>query len=107
MLGGRERLDVCETLLLRARADLDGGHEREAALQLRIGLEALLVELRAGLDDEGHERDMALLRERREVAQAIAAAAAAGELTLAQGHDLRELLETSERVLRRRRVLRG
>lgn len=107
VLGGRERLDVCETLLLRARADLDGGREREAALQLRGGLEALLNELRAELDDEGHGRDMELLRERREAAEAIGTAAAGGELTSAQGHDLRELLETCERVLRRRRVLRG
>ena len=49
MLGGRERVDVCETLLLRARADLDAGREREAALQLRVGLEALLAELKGGL----------------------------------------------------------
>ena len=41
-----ERIDACETLLLRARADLDAGRRREAALQLRVGLEALLVELR-------------------------------------------------------------
>ncbi len=45
LLGGREQLDACETLLLRARADLDAGRNREAALQLRVGLEALLVEL--------------------------------------------------------------
>ncbi|HUC07673.1 MAG TPA: hypothetical protein VMR96_06250, partial [Solirubrobacterales bacterium] len=38
VLGGREQLDACETLLLRARADLDGKREREAALQLRVGL---------------------------------------------------------------------
>ena len=45
VLGGREPIDVCETLLLRARADLDQGRPREAALQLRLGLEALLAEL--------------------------------------------------------------
>ena len=46
--GGARRaraVDACETLLLRARADLDAGRRREAALQLRVGLEALLVEL--------------------------------------------------------------
>ncbi|HUC00135.1 MAG TPA: hypothetical protein VMS11_09950 [Solirubrobacterales bacterium] len=107
VLGGNERLDVCETLLLRARADLDGDREREAALQLRGGLEALLSELRAGPDDEGHVRDMEALRERRGESELVAAAAVGGELTSAQGHELRELLEICERVLRRRRVLDG
>ncbi len=107
ILGGRERLGACETLLLRARADLDAGREREAALQLRPGLEALLTELRAGPDDPGHERDMAALAERRDEAAAGAAAAIAGELTSAQLQDVRELLELAERVLRRRRVLGG
>ncbi len=45
VLAGREPIDVCETLLLRARADLDQGRPREAALQLRAGLDALLAEL--------------------------------------------------------------
>jgi hypothetical protein len=107
VLGGRERIDVCETLLLRARADLDGGREREAALQLRGGLEALLVELRNGPDDPGHVEDMEELHERRGEAEEVAAAAVGGELTSAQGHELRELLEICERVLRRRRVLGG
>jgi hypothetical protein len=107
VLGGNERLDVCETLLLRARADLDAGREREAALQLRGGLEALLEELRGGADDEGHRRDMEELRERRVQAEVVAAAAVGSELTSAQSHELRELLEICERVLRRRRVLGG
>jgi hypothetical protein len=106
VLGGRERVDVCETLLLRARADLDAGRRREAALQLRVGLEALLVELRGDLDD-GHGEDMAALRERRSEVVAAAEAAVGGELTSAQAHAVRELLEICERVLRRRRVLRG
>lgn len=107
VLGGRERIDACETLLLRARADLDAGREREAALQLRVGLEALLVELRAGPADPGHAEDMARLQERRHEAGEAANAALGGELTAAQGHSVRELLEICERVLRRRRILRG
>lgn len=107
VLGGRERIDACETLLLRARADLDGGREREAALQLRGGLQALLVELRNGPEDPGHDADMEQLRERRGEAEAVAEAAAGGELASAQGRELRELLEICERVLRRRRVLGG
>ncbi|MFL5918871.1 MAG: hypothetical protein ACJ74X_09120 [Gaiellaceae bacterium] len=45
MLGGRDALLIGEELLLRARLDLDAGRPREAALQARIALEALLGEL--------------------------------------------------------------
>jgi hypothetical protein len=107
VLRGRDRLDACETLLLRARADLDAGREREAALQLRVGLEALLVELEAAVEDPGHAKDMAALRERTGEAQAAARAATGGELTAEQRARVEELLETCERILRRRRVLRG
>ncbi|MEZ5075840.1 MAG: hypothetical protein R2725_00180 [Solirubrobacterales bacterium] len=106
VLGGRERLDACETLLLRARADLDAGRTREAALQLRVGLEALLAELRGGLADPDHERDMATLTERRHEAGEAANAALAGELDPATAAAVEELLAICERVLRRRRVLR-
>jgi len=92
VLRGREQLGACETLLLRARADLDAGREREAALQLRVGLEALLSELDSAVEDPGHEKDMATLREHQ----------AAG-----QQPPLEETLGICERVLRRRRVLSG
>jgi hypothetical protein len=107
MLGGRETGDACETLLLRARADLDAGRGREAALQLRVGLEALLVELKGALADAKHEEDMGLLASRRQEAGAAANSALGAELTSAQAHEVGELLEICERVLRRRRVLRG
>ena len=107
ILGGREQLDACETLLLRARADLDAGRTREAALQLRVGLEALLVELKGALTDPGHEEDMSTLSERKGEAGAAANAALQGDLTAEQRTQIEELLQLSERVLRRRRVLRG
>lgn len=107
LLGGREQLDVCETLLLRARADLDANRDREAALQLRVGLEALLVELKGALADPGHEKDMGALNARKGEAGEAANAALQGELSEEQRQQVEELLETSERVLRRRRVLRG
>lgn len=107
VLRGRERLDACETLLLRARADLDAGREREAALQLRVGLEALLVELKDALTDAGHEKDMATLQERRAEVGNTANAALQGDLSEEQRRQVEELLGISERVLRRRRVLRG
>jgi hypothetical protein len=107
VLRGRERLDACETLLLRARADLDAGRDREAALQLRVGLEALLVELKGALTDPSHERDMGELQERKSKAGVIANAALEGEITPAQQTEVQELLDICERILRRRRVLRG
>ncbi len=107
VLGGRERIDACETLLLRTRADLDGGRLREAALQLRVGLEALLVELAGALVDPGHKKDMTVLEERHTEAAEAANAALQGDLDAAQEQSVRELTEICERVLRRRRVLRG
>jgi hypothetical protein len=107
ILGGREQPDACETLLLRARADLDAGRHREAALQLRIGLEALLVELDGALADPGHEEDMAQLQSRREEIGNAANAALRGDLSIGDEHNVSELLALCERVLRRRRVLRG
>jgi hypothetical protein len=107
VLRGREQLDTCETLLLRARADLDAGREREAALQLRVGLEALLVELKDAVADPAHGEDMATLQERRSQAGNAANAALQGDLSEEQRRQVEELLGTSERVLRRRRVLRG
>ncbi len=107
VLGGRESLDACETLLLRARADLDAGRNREAALQLRVGLEALLVELDDALADPGHEEDMATLQAHRKEAGDAANEALHGELNSTKLSSVRELLDVCERVLRRRRVLRG
>jgi hypothetical protein len=107
VLRGREQLDACETLLLRARADLNADRHREAALQLRVGLEVLLVELKDALADPDHEKDMATLSERRTEVGEAANAALQGDLTPEQRTQIEELLKLSERVLRRRRVLRG
>ncbi|MFL5894840.1 MAG: hypothetical protein ACJ76Z_06965 [Thermoleophilaceae bacterium] len=45
ILSGRDQLLACEELVLRARADLEAHRPREAALQARVALEALLAEL--------------------------------------------------------------
>ena len=107
VLGGRERLDACETLLLRARADLEAGRSREAALQLRVGLEALLAELRGAVADPGHEEDVDTLDGRRGEVGEAANAALRGDLEAEDARRVRELLEICERVVRRRRILRG
>jgi hypothetical protein len=105
VLGGREQLDACETLLLRARADLDAGRNREAALQLRVGLEALLVELRGALANSDHEEDMTTLKSRRDEIGDLANAALHGSLDATQLQVLQEIQALCERVLRRRRIL--
>jgi hypothetical protein len=107
VLGGRERVDACETLLLRARADLDAGRNREAALQLRIGLEAMLAELAGAVNDPDHDKDMTTLEARRGEVGDAANTALKGELSAEQERNVRELQAICERVLRRRRVLRG
>jgi hypothetical protein len=107
VLGGREHLDACETLILRGRADLDANRRPEAALQLRVGLEALLVELSGALSHPGHTEDMAMLESRRKEAGEAANAALRGDLTPEQERNVTELLELCERVLRRRRVLKS
>jgi hypothetical protein len=87
IVGGREDQLVCEELVLRARADLDAGRPREAALQARIALETVLSEL-----DEPVEADRAAVAEaanealdhepREELHTAVADAVAAMETAL-------------------------
>lgn len=105
VLGGRERFDACETLILRARNDLDAGRAREAALQLRVGFEALLVELKGALTDPGHEKDMGTLSAARHEVGELANHALRSDLDDAAVVRTEELIGVCERVLRRRRVL--
>jgi hypothetical protein len=107
VLGGREQVDVCETLLLRARADLDRGRWREATLQLRVGLEALLAEFKGAMADPDHLEDMGTLNRRRSEIGEAANAALDRELGGEQKRQVEEMLTICERVVRRRRILRG
>jgi hypothetical protein len=105
VLGGRHEVDVCETLVLRARLDLDNGRAREAALQIRVGLEALIAELGEGRAGAGQADDMAILDAARGGIGRAANTALNGELDEGQLLDVNEAIEVSERVLRRRRLL--
>jgi hypothetical protein len=102
VLGGRDVTLACETLLLRARADLDAGREREAALQLRVALEAALAELAAWRDrgDLG-ERLAGLADERAAVAEA-ANSALQGGLAPTQAEAVADVIERLEAALRAR-----
>jgi hypothetical protein len=104
-LSGRERIDACETLLLRTRVDYDNGRMTEAALQLRAAMDAMLVELPANPGPQQQD-DLGQLQAQPDAAQTLARAAlASGGLSEQQDTALGELLRLCERILRRRRLL--
>jgi hypothetical protein len=74
-------------------------------LQLRVGVEALLFELPAALDEADHTRDVEALEERRPAVEAAAERALRGDLAPEAERSVREALELAERILRRRRLL--
>lgn len=94
VLGGRDSLLVGEELLLRARLDLEAGRPREAALQARIALEALLGEL--------EERFAAPLRPLRERVAAAANAALDGDLPAEDATAVEQAVEQMSVATRRR-----
>ena len=96
VLGGREELAPSETLLLRARLDLDQGRPREAALQLRAGVAALL----ADPAEAAPGRELDELRGREAELGDAASAAARGELDPERAEWLAVTLELCERLLR-------
>jgi len=67
----------------------------------------MLVELDGTLVDPDHEKDMAELEGRRSEAGNAANTALRGDLPVDEERRVTELVEICERVLRRRRVLRG
>ena len=87
LLGAREEQLVAEELVLRARADLNAGRTREAALQARVALEAL-----EGLD------------EHRDGVGLAANAALAGNLSVDEISALTEAIKGMEAALRRHRL---
>jgi hypothetical protein len=104
VLGGREDLGISETLVLRARVDVDAGRAREAALQLGPAARAVLAEVDAGASEDQAD-DLAAIRERMPELERAAKHALAGPLDPAAEAAVVEVLERSERVLRRRRIL--
>lgn len=94
LLSGRDAMLACELLTLRARADVNAGREREAALQLRAALETALAELPAWAErGDLAERVQELTAELQTVQRTAATA-------LQRGLDPEEA-ETTRRVLAR------
>ena len=96
ILGGRDEVLACEELVLRARADIDAGRPREAALQARIALEALLAEV-------GAEAAGDLAGDRDAVGEA-ANAALSGDPSSELQEAVAETVRRMDAALRRRRI---
>jgi hypothetical protein len=101
LLGLRDTPLACEELVLRARADLSANRGREAALQLRVALEALLAE-RERLTGHGQEADLAALDKRRKATGEAANEALQGPPSADRASEVEQTLAICERVLRRR-----
>jgi hypothetical protein len=99
VLGARETVLACEELVLRARVDLDAGRTREAALQARVALEALLAED----DDLTGDRRGPLEADRKAIGDA-ANAALSGELSGELELELQASVTRMEAALTARRL---
>jgi hypothetical protein len=102
LLGGRTGTLACEELALRARHDLDGGHPREAALQLRVALDAALAELPATASAASLRERIEELEGQRDAVHAAADAAIAGLLPEADREAVAHALGRLEAALRAR-----
>jgi hypothetical protein len=98
LVGAREEPLLAEEHVLRARADLRAGRPREAALEARVALEALLAELDAD--------QAAPLAEKRESVAGAANTALRGALDSGAKAAVEEAVVEMEAVLRRRRLER-
>ena len=94
LLSGREELLPAEELVLRARADLSAGRPREAALQARVAIEALLAALGGAEGIEAHRQPIA----------AAANAALHGDLPGNAAAALEDAVAAMEAALKRRRL---
>ena len=100
LLGARDAPLAAEELALRARVDVEAGRRREAALQLRIALEAGLAELEPWRDSLGDR--LAELRDARGVVAAAANAALQGGIDDATLAEIERVLSRLEAALRAR-----
>ncbi len=102
LLSGRDAALACEELALRARADLDGGRPREAALTLRVALEAALAELEPWADRADLAERIITLAEDRYAVGAAANRALQGGLDDEEMAAVRTTLGHIEAALRAR-----
>lgn len=104
-VGGHRPIPASEELVLRARIDVEAGRPREAALQARVALEALLAELE---DDETYSSpDRGDLAEARTGVSEAANAALRGDPPgEAQAH-VSDAVALMAKAVRRRAIAEG
>lgn len=102
ILSGRDVALAAEELTLRARLDLDAGRTREAALQLRVALEAALAELQPWADGADLGARLEELTELRGVVGSAANSALQGGLDDATAADVERVVGRVEAALRTR-----
>lgn len=100
ILSGRDVALAAEELTLRARRDLDAGRSREAALQLRVALEAGLAELQPWADGADLAPRLEELAELRGVVGSAANSALQGGLDDATAADVARAIGRLEAALR-------
>ena len=101
ILSGRRALHPSEDLVLRARLDLEQGRSAQAALQASVALQALIAELESGGDSASDALEWA--RSSEDGARELANTSVSGELDAEQAGALERLVESLERLVRRRR----
>ena len=102
LLAGRDAPLACEELALRAHADLAGGRQREAALQLHVALQAALRELAPWAPRGDLSARLEELRTLQPSVDAAAAAALEGGLDDTAGAAVDHALARLEAALRAR-----
>lgn len=100
VLSGRDVALASEELTLRARHDLDAGRGREAALQLRVALEAALAELQPWADGADLSERISELRELRGSVGDAANQALQGGLDLETAQAVEHAVRRLEAALR-------
>jgi hypothetical protein len=102
LLSGRDAVLAAEVVALRARQDLAAGRVREAALGLRMALEAAIAELEPWRGAPQLDEAIAELRAARPQVADAAAAAVRGGLDDEQDAAVRAVLRTVAVALARR-----
>lgn len=100
VLSGRDVALAAEELTLRARCDIDAGRAREAALQLRVALEAAIAELEPWAEGADLAKRMDELRELRVPVAAAANSALQGGLDDASAERVEHAIKRLEAALR-------
>jgi hypothetical protein len=102
LLSARDAALACEELALRARADLDHGREREAAIQLEAALVTALAELKGWAGVAGVPRRLSELEGYSDAVASAALAAREGCLEAAHVETVSAALSRLEVALRAR-----